>query len=518
MTKPFKLAGGLRCTYVRGRTNQSNDLLIQVLFPNGRKVELSSKRGADEFVDTVGTDFISRNLTAAGDEELTPVFAVILAVVKNASREKIASGIPESEIRTFIEHTRDILDTLSSDRNWLRSGTVSMRHELLLQIVAHFAMQPTFLIIFLSDEGMEAVAKFYASRKKNDTPSHKVAQLILVLVNNSLCGLEKEGVSDEEGFGIIEKTGILGQFIRCVPVDPERSAFVLTSLQTCMQLVKKKLKSGTPTGDILDAVIAGKDGPINEKAKSILSRLQSLARLSNTNNDNNDNMNLKICRHCTKMETIGGAKLMKCQRCKVTYYCSKDCQIADWKIHKKVCNELGSCVESRSTLKTSQTAIGAFVGSNYFNVAKEVYKKTQEYNVPKKELLVELDFYGNAPALRNEFKVWLVSGFFEGSSVADAPDWFRMHCEQKTLARYLREQYEHVTSDDLLVVCRASNGMVPFQRLRTPVANPGANADYQLLSDEAVESIGREDYVRMVASIGQHATDAYFREKRAGLI
>jgi hypothetical protein len=42
--------------------------------------------------------------------------------------------------------------------------------------------------------------------------------------------------------------------------------------------------------------------------------------------------------------------------------------------------------------------------------------------------------------------------------------------------------------------------------------------DYQLLSDEAVESIGREDYARMVACMGQHAADAYFREKRAGLI
>jgi hypothetical protein len=37
-------------------------------------------------------------------------------VIENASPEKIALGIPESELRTFIEHTRDTLDTLSSDR------------------------------------------------------------------------------------------------------------------------------------------------------------------------------------------------------------------------------------------------------------------------------------------------------------------------------------------------------------------------------------------------------------------
>jgi fructose-1,6-bisphosphatase len=92
-----------------------------------------------------------------------------------------------------------------------------------------------------------------------------------------------------------------------------------------LHLVKKKLKSGTITGDILDAVIAGRDGPINEEAKSALFMLQSLARLSN-NRDNCDYefAILNICRHCEKAETQmdGGTKLMKCQRCKSTYYCS----------------------------------------------------------------------------------------------------------------------------------------------------------------------------------------------------
>jgi hypothetical protein len=55
----------------------------------------------------------------------------------------------------------------------------------------------------------------------------------------------------------------------------------VTWLLQCLQLVKRKLKSGTPTGDILDAVIAGKDGLIDEKVKADLAKLQSLARLSN---------------------------------------------------------------------------------------------------------------------------------------------------------------------------------------------------------------------------------------------
>jgi hypothetical protein len=480
----------------------------QVELPNGRKIELASREGADDLVDTVGTDFISTNLTATDHEELMFAYVIIVTVAETASPLKIASGIPESELRTFIEHTRNTLKTLSTDRNWLRSGALRRHHELLLQAVASFSRHPSFLKIFLSSEGMEAVAKFYASRKKNDTPSQCVARSIVMVVHNAIFVLTQEGAG-EKAFGTIEKTGLLGQFIRCVPADTEFSAHIVTSLQSCLQLVKKKLKSGTRTGDILDAVIAGKDGPINEKAKSSLAKLQSLARLSNDNYDSKY-ANLKMCRHCDKDETqMDGAKLMTCQRCKSVYYCSRECQVADWKSHKQICNHLDSGNESRSAFKTYNTAMWAFVKSNYFDIAKEVYKKTQEYNVPKKELLVEIDFCEDAPALRNGFKVWLTSGFMEGSSVGDAPDWFHVDAGgEKTV----REAYAQVTSDDLLAVCRAGNGMVTFQILtfRLP------NASHECLSDEAVEAIGREDYIRMVACLGQLVTHKYF-EKRSGL-
>jgi hypothetical protein len=209
----------------------------------------------------------------------------------------------------------------------------------LLLAVAGFTKHPSFLKIFLSEEGMEAFAKFYASRKKNSTPNLGVAQSIVIFVRNALTVLGQKGLSHEKEFCTTDEAGLLGQCIRCIPVEPDYSAAILTWLQACLQLVKKKLKSGTGTGDILDAVIAGKDGPINEKVKADLTKLQSLARLSNNNNNNNngDKKDPKTCRRCVKTETLDGAKLMKCQRCKVTYYCNNVCQAVDWKRHKKTC-------------------------------------------------------------------------------------------------------------------------------------------------------------------------------------
>jgi hypothetical protein len=41
-----------------------------VELPNGRKIEIATREGADDFVDTVATDFISTNLTTTDDEHL----------------------------------------------------------------------------------------------------------------------------------------------------------------------------------------------------------------------------------------------------------------------------------------------------------------------------------------------------------------------------------------------------------------------------------------------------------------
>jgi hypothetical protein len=201
--------------------------------------------------------------------------------------------------------------------------------------------------------------------------------------------------------------------------------------------------------------------------------------------------------------------LMKCQRCKIAYYCNRECQAADWKDHKAMCNRLGSASEvCRSVRKTSQTFTSAFLKSNYFNIVKEVYKKTQEYNVPKKELILEIDFYRDAPALRNEFKVWLTSDFLEESTRVGMHNRSQSHAESEAM---MEACYQVERSNDLVFACKASNGTLSIASLGLPCFG------YQFLSDEAVESIGREDYVRMVACLGLLTTEAYFRENRSGL-
>jgi hypothetical protein len=55
------------------------------LLPNGRRFELTSRKGADDCVDAVGTDFISTNLIATNYTELTCAYVMIITVLERAS-------------------------------------------------------------------------------------------------------------------------------------------------------------------------------------------------------------------------------------------------------------------------------------------------------------------------------------------------------------------------------------------------------------------------------------------------
>lgn len=55
-----------------------------------------------------------------------------------------------------------------------------------------------------------------------------------------------------------------------------------------------------------------------------------------TNKDGSKLPTLRICSGCRDLDT-SRANLMKCGKCKAISYCSKECQKADWKIHKGLC-------------------------------------------------------------------------------------------------------------------------------------------------------------------------------------
>lgn len=63
---------------------------------------------------------------------------------------------------------------------------------------------------------------------------------------------------------------------------------------------------------------------------------------------------VQSCANCKKTATeLNTTNLKNCAKCKVTLYCCRDCQKADWKAHKKVCASQANAGAAANTANSS---------------------------------------------------------------------------------------------------------------------------------------------------------------------
>ncbi|KAI9809357.1 MAG: hypothetical protein M1826_003935 [Phylliscum demangeonii] len=62
---------------------------------------------------------------------------------------------------------------------------------------------------------------------------------------------------------------------------------------------------------------------------------------------------------CGQRESDASGQLKRCGKCHTTAYCSRPCQKADWKIHKKSCATLAATASSTPDTTSTSTADGA---------------------------------------------------------------------------------------------------------------------------------------------------------------
>ena len=71
-------------------------------------------------------------------------------------------------------------------------------------------------------------------------------------------------------------------------------------------------------------------------------------------------LGMSTCAHCNTR--VPGSKQLQCTSCKSAVYCSKNCQVAAWKTHKKTCRQIaGTAAQYRQALLETGAAAGAIV-------------------------------------------------------------------------------------------------------------------------------------------------------------
>ena len=124
---------------------------------------------------------------------------------------------------------------------------------------------------------------------------------------------------------------------------------------------------------------------------------------------------------------------------------------------------------------------------------------------------LEIDYYGDAPALRGEFKVNPTRGYLQDARPSE-PDWFYKGTDVynrnvRIFLAGLKDHYERMTSNHLLCLCRYSDGGSGVFRLQSMEAG----TQQQMYSDEAMYAVGTHNEEEVLRILGARGLERMHR-------
>ncbi|GFH59703.1 hypothetical protein CTEN210_16179 [Chaetoceros tenuissimus] len=151
-------------------------------------------------------------------------------------------------------------------------------------------------------------------------------------------------------------------------------------------VIHKIFKEGTACHNALNAIVQDHSRPCRANMH-MLDLLQSIKKMSDLSTcskqlDMNETF-IDMARHsCAKCKTIDlESPLLVCAKCKGVGYCSKECQVADWKNHKV------DCLKKLSDMTASKRGDAEDLRRPVFNLTKQMCAKCNKVHVGK-QLLV----------------------------------------------------------------------------------------------------------------------------------
>lgn len=150
--------------------------------------------------------------------------------------------------------------------------------------------------------------------------------------------------------------------------------------------------------------------------------------------------------------------------------------------------------------------LSGFLLNNYFNILLGAFSFCKEHNVTKHDILLEIDFFGDAPALRGDFNFGLVDGYIRGNRPSE-PEWY-----PDNLWRGIRDKHKRMAADNMLTVCRYPDDSAGASNigLRNPstglpmMSSAAMNAVGTANADQVLRIFGPEGMIEMARQIRRH--------------
>ncbi|CAJ1954880.1 unnamed protein product [Cylindrotheca closterium] len=301
--------------------------------------------------------------------------------------------MPEAEIKRWLEFVIDEIKDITDKPEWIEErGTLDLVGNYALWSCDSMFLHQVPVNLAFESQLFQAFTLLLIARKgrtTNAVPSDHVCNFIISMVSCAFhTGTTTLSWSKKPAFRKLHKTGILEQVLRCstrVTARDKRTTEptlekLLDELQSCPHF-HMHLKTGTPCGDTLRAILEGPDEHLDIIVSNRLSAIVKIADLT-----------IDVCYNCGASADSLQCLLQECSCCEKALYCSRMCQKADWRPHhKKICVS----IEAPSAIREAN-AVERLV-NNYFNAHRDtILIQMKEAciteSVTANEMVVEVDF------------------------------------------------------------------------------------------------------------------------------
>jgi len=422
---------------------------LSTILPDGRTVDLNTTEGADAYImcneknycskiireaSVVRSRLVGGNQIFVETEILYQIYSQ-LGMSSQVASDEVFAQIPDSELECWFDHFMQLLVTWTTDDTWRSTGDIHPCNHVLFKVTTQMFKHKSPIAVALDTDFLRVLADFLEARSDSGLPHFMIAQHVCKMLSSMTCFHLYHAISKkdrtketkvascrEKFMRKLESSGILCQFLRCSTLLPSDECtkldyFIFDEIVKCPRHLKSNFVKGSICGDTVLAILDGTSyACANEK---ILKYMRSIARLAEEFGKSGvDIVKIQNCYFCQNVIKTG---LKLCSRCKITRYCSKECQKAHWKKHKVYCEPYDNKDANHSRNDLFFKHAPDFLIQNYVKIAKEMIEIMKTKNCKRYEIIVHLDYHigkdGSLvpPALRDppEFQVVIYRSYFK---------------------------------------------------------------------------------------------------------